>query len=157
MQLGRRTRKLHVRRTPLMRLRARSACHCPQYSRGPGLARALKPPTEAGTASASQPAVCRAMRCCRQVPLKYANHVTGASYIISFGVGSALITVAVLAAVNLVHVLRYQCVSSLTTYATHDHRWPRHISTDNLRHAVIHLQTDDQMIVAHDFHPNWRL
>ena len=43
-----------------------------------------------------------------QVPLKYANHVTGASYIISFGVGSAIVTVAALAAVNLAHTLRHR-------------------------------------------------
>ena len=46
-----------------------------------------------------------------QVPLKYANHVTGASYIISFGVGSAIVTVAALAAVNLTHTFRHRCVA----------------------------------------------
>jgi hypothetical protein len=43
------------------------------------------------------------------VPLKYANHVTGASYIVSFGIGSAVVTAAVLAAVNLGHLLRRRC------------------------------------------------
>lgn len=50
------------------------------------------------------------------MPLKYANHVTGASYIISFGVGSAIVTVAALAAVNLAHTLRHRCVPQILPF-----------------------------------------
>ena len=51
------------------------------------------------------------------MPLKYANHVTGASYIISFGIGSALVTVAVLFVVNLTHLLRQRCATQKSVVA----------------------------------------
>ena len=44
-----------------------------------------------------------------QVPLKYANSVTGASYVVSFGIGSALVTACVLAAYSVARRVQGRC------------------------------------------------